>query len=76
MTDIKTNFMECIYINYNISHITPNAKLHKEVNNRLAKANSAFSRLYKCMWYKKHLNGLKISVIRFIVPATLQYRTT
>ena len=47
--------------------ITSDAKIKKEVN-RLAKANSAFGRLYKRVWNNKHLKkGTKISVYRAIM---------
>jgi len=36
-------YSDCIYLD----------KIDKDVDNRLAKANSAFGRLYKCVWNKK-----------------------
>ena len=54
--------------------ITSDAKIDKEVNNRLAKTNSTFSRLYKRVWDNKHLKkGTKISVYRAVVLITLLY---
>ena len=40
--------------------ITSNAKINREVDNRLAKANSTFGKLCKRVWNNKHLK--KISV--------------
>ena len=54
--------------------ITSDAKIDKEVDNRLAKANSAFGRLYKRVWNNNHLKkGTKISVYRAVVLTTLLY---
>ena len=54
--------------------ITSDAKIDREVDNRLAKANSAFGRLYKRVWNSKHLkNVTKISVYRAVVLTTLLY---
>ena len=45
-----------------------------KIDNRLAKSNSAFSRLYKRVWNKKHLKkGTKISVYQAIILTTLLY---
>ena len=45
--------------------ITSDAKINKEFNNKLAKASDVFGRLYKCMWYNKHLKkGTNISMYR------------
>ncbi len=35
--------------------ISSDAKIDKELDNRLAKENSAFSRLYGCVWNNKNL---------------------
>ncbi len=44
----------------------------REVDNKLAKAHSAFGRLYKKVWNNKHLKNItKISVYRAVVLATL-----
>ncbi len=54
--------------------ITSDAKIDREIDNRLAKANSAFGRLYKRVWNSKHLRkGTKISVYRAVVLTTLLY---
>ena len=54
--------------------ITSDAKLDKEVDSRLAKANSAFGRLYKRVWNNKQLKkSTKISVYRAVVLTTLLY---
>lgn len=56
------------------STITSDAKIDKEIDNRLAKANSAFGRLYKRVWNNNHLKvGTKISVYRAVVLTTLLY---
>ena len=54
--------------------ISSDAKIDKEIDNRLAKANSAFGRLYKRVWGNKHLkNSTKISVYRAAVLTALLY---
>ena len=54
--------------------ITSDAKIDREVDNRLAKANSAFGRLYKRVWNSRRLkNVTKISVYRAVVLTTLLY---
>ncbi|RXN24108.1 RNA-directed DNA polymerase from mobile element jockey-like protein [Labeo rohita] len=54
--------------------ITSDAKIAEELDNRLAKANSAFGRLYKWVWYNKQLKqSTKISVYRAAVLTTLLY---
>ncbi|KAL0195131.1 hypothetical protein M9458_008703, partial [Cirrhinus mrigala] len=54
--------------------ITSDAEIDKELDNRLAKANSAFGRLYKRVWYNKQLKqSTRISVYRAIVLTTLLY---
>ena len=54
--------------------ITSNAKIDREVDNRLAKSNSAFGRLYDRVWRNKHLKkATKISVYRAVVLTTLLY---
>ena len=54
--------------------ISSNAKIDGEIDNRLAKANCAFGRLYKRVWNNKHLRiKTKISVYRAIVLTTLLY---
>ena len=54
--------------------ILSDAKIDKEIDNRLAKANSAFGRLYKCVWNNKSLKcKTKISVYRAAVLSTLLY---
>ena len=48
-----------------------NAKLEKDVNNRLTKANIDFARLYKHVWYIRHLKkGAKFSVYKITVLST------
>ncbi|RVE73868.1 hypothetical protein OJAV_G00035550 [Oryzias javanicus] len=54
--------------------ITSDARIDKELDNRLAKANSAFGRLHSRMWNNKHLKRpTKISVYRAVVVTTLLY---
>jgi hypothetical protein len=54
--------------------IIPDDKFDKEVDNRLAKANSAFDRFYKRIWSNKHLKkSTKISVYRAVVLTTILY---
>ena len=54
--------------------ISSNARIDGEIDNRLAKANNAFGRLYKRVWNNKHLRIItKISVYRAVVLTTLLY---
>ena len=54
--------------------ISSNARIDGEIDNRLAKVNSAFGRLYKRVWNNKHLRIImKISVYRAVVLTTLLY---
>ena len=54
--------------------ITSDAKIDRDIDNRLAKANSAFGRLYNRVWKNKHLKkSTKISVYRAVVLTTLLY---
>jgi len=54
--------------------ISSDAKIDKEVDNRLAKASSAFGRLYSRVWNNKHLKkATKVSVYRAVVLTTLLY---
>ena len=54
--------------------ISSDARIDKEIDNRLAKANRAFGRLYKRVWENRHLKRTtKISVYRAIVLSTLLY---
>ena len=54
--------------------ITSDTKIDREVDNRQAKANSAFGRLYKRVWSNKHLKkGTKICVYQAIILTTLLY---
>ena len=54
--------------------ITSDTKINKEVDNRLAKANSAFGRLYSHVWSNKHLKiATTISIYRAVVLPTLLY---
>ena len=54
--------------------ISSDDKIDREVDNRLAKANIVFGRLYKSVWNSKHLKkGTKISVYRSIVLTILPY---
>ncbi|XP_078612812.1 uncharacterized protein LOC144882704 [Branchiostoma floridae x Branchiostoma japonicum] len=56
------------------STISSDARIDKEVDNRLAKANSAFGRLYSRVWNNKHLKKFtKVSVYRAVVLTTLLY---
>lgn len=57
--------------------ITSDAKIDREINNRLAKANRGFGRLYNRVWNSKHLSkGTKISVYRGVVLTTLLYSSS
>ena len=52
--------------------ISSNIKIDREVDHRLAKANSAFGRPYKCVWNNKQLKkDTKISLYRAVVLTTL-----
>ncbi|XP_068672186.1 uncharacterized protein [Montipora foliosa] len=54
--------------------ISSDAKIDKEIDNRLAKANSSFGRLYKRVWNNKSLKcKTKIRVYRADVLTTLLY---
>ena len=54
--------------------ISSDAKIDKEVDNRLAKANSSFGRLYKQVWNNKNLKSkTKICVYRAVVLTTPLY---
>ena len=54
--------------------ITSDTKINKEVDNRLAKANSAFGRLYCHVWSNKNLKiATTISIYRAVVLPTLLY---
>ncbi|KAI8484505.1 hypothetical protein Bbelb_377760 [Branchiostoma belcheri] len=56
------------------STITSDAKIDKEVDNRLAKANRAFGRLHSRVWKSKHLKkDTKVSVYKAVVLTTLLY---
>jgi len=69
-SELKTVHQFC-YLGCTISS---DAKIDKEIDNRLAKASSAFGRLYKRVWNNRHLKkGTKISVYRAAVLTTLLY---
>jgi hypothetical protein len=54
--------------------ITTNAKIDKEIDNRLAKASATFGRLRDRVWQNKNLkNSTKIQVYRAVVLTTLLY---
>ena len=54
--------------------ISCDAKIDKEIDNRLSKANSSFGRLYKRVWNNKNLKTqTKIRVYRAVVLTTLLY---
>lgn len=54
--------------------ILSDATVDKEIDNRLAKANSSFGRLYKRVWNNKSLKcKTKIHVYRAVVLTTLLY---
>ncbi|GFO50142.1 RNA-directed DNA polymerase from mobile element jockey [Plakobranchus ocellatus] len=54
--------------------ISSDARLDKEIDNRLARANSSFGRLYKRVWNNKSLKiKTKIQVYRAVVLTTLLY---
>ncbi|XP_051625679.1 uncharacterized protein LOC127461696 isoform X1 [Manacus candei] len=60
--------------NYLGSLISLDGKIDREIDNRLAKAYSAFGKLHKRVWRNKHLKkSTKISVYRAIVLSTLLY---
>ena len=70
VTELKT-VQQFTYLGCTISS---DAKINKEVDNRLAKANSAFGRLYSRVWNNKHLKkATKVSVYRAVVLTTLLY---
>ncbi|XP_071510462.1 uncharacterized protein [Diadema antillarum] len=69
-TDLKT-IDQFTYLG---STITSNARVDKEIDNRLAKASSAFGRLHDRVWKNNHLKKqTKISVYRAVVLPTLLY---
>ena len=69
-TELKT-VQQFTYLGCTISS---DAKIDKDVDNRLAKANGAFGRLYHRVWKNKHLKkDTKISVYRAVVLTTLLY---
>ena len=69
-TELKTT-QQFIYLGCTISS---DAKIDKEIDNRLAKANSSFGKLYKRVWNNKSLkNKMKIGVYRAVVLTTLLY---
>ncbi|GFO08688.1 hypothetical protein PoB_003519300 [Plakobranchus ocellatus] len=54
--------------------ISSDARLDKEIDNRLARANSSFGRLYKRVWNNKSLKiKTKIQVYKAVVLTTLLY---
>ena len=54
--------------------ITSDARIDREIDNRLSKANSSFGRLYKRVWTNKNLKcKTKIRVYRAVVLTTLLY---
>ncbi|XP_051667216.1 uncharacterized protein LOC127481693 [Manacus candei] len=60
--------------NYLGSLISSDSKIDREIDNRLAKAYSAFRKLHKRIWQNKHLKkSTKISVYRAIVLSALLY---
>ena len=67
-TDLKS-VQQFTYLGCTISS---DAKIDKEIDNRLAKANSTFGRLYKRVWNNKSLKTkTKIRVYRAVVLTTL-----
>ena len=69
-TELKTT-QQFTYLGCTISS---DAKIDKEVDSRLAKANSSFGRLYKRVWNNKNLkSNTKIRVYRAVVLTTLLY---
>ncbi len=60
------SYLECV--------ISSDAKIDKEIDNRLAKANSAFSRLYGRVWNNNNLKkDMRVSVYKAVVLTTLLY---
>ncbi|XP_076052873.1 uncharacterized protein LOC143032285 [Oratosquilla oratoria] len=56
------------------STISSDARIDKEIGNRLSKANSSFGKLYKRVWNNKNLkNKTKTHVYRAVVLTTLLY---
>ena len=54
--------------------IISDAKIDREIDNRLAKATSTFGRLYKRVWNSSHLKkGTKFGIYRAVVISTLLY---
>ena len=69
-TELKTT-QQFTYLGCTISS---DARVDKEIDNRLSKANSSFGRLYKRVWNNKHLKTqTKIRVYRAVVLTTLLY---
>ena len=69
-TELKTT-QQFTYLGCTISS---DAKIDKEVDSRLAKANSSFGSLYKRVWNSKNLkSNTKIRVYRSVVLTTLLY---
>ena len=70
----KTKLKSVHQFTYLSCAITTDAKVDKAIDNRLAKVNSAFCRLYKRVWNNKHLKkGTKVNVYRAVALITLLY---
>ena len=67
--------LKAVYQFFNLlCTITSDSKIDREEDNRVAKANNAFGRLYKRVWNNKHLKkGTMISIYRSVVLTTLLY---
>ena len=69
----ETDFKSVQQFSYLGCTISSNTRIDWEINNRLAKASSAFGRLYKRVWNKHLRSKTKISVYRAILLTTLLY---
>jgi len=71
---VETELKSVQQFTYPCCIISSDARIDKEVDNRLAKANGAFSRLYKRVWHNKNRkNKTKILVYRVVVLTILLY---
>ena len=74
ITISETELKSVQQFSYQGCTISSDARMDKEVDNRLAKASSAFDRLYKTVWNNKNMKTqTKISVYWAVVLTTLLY---
>ena len=65
---IGETVVQTVYQFTSLGFITSDGKIDREIDNRLAKSNSAFSRLYNRVLRTKHLKkNTKISMNRAVV---------